>query len=664
MNKRVALISEHASPLAVLGGVDSGGQNVYVMHVARHLAALGYQIDVFTRRDDEELPEVVNCGDNFRVIHVPAGPPAFIPKEELLQHMPAFTTFVEEQCRRNRYDLLHANFFMSGLVAADVKKRLNIPFVITFHALGRVRRIHQGADDHFADERFEIEARIVAEADQIIAECPQDEEDLIQLYGADPHKISIIPAGFDPAEFGPLDKTLARIALGLPLRERLVLQLGRMVPRKGVETVIRGIAHLHKNHHIAARLIVVGGESEWPDPALTPEIGRLQGITDEENIGDFVTFVGRRKRDVLKYYYSAADVFVSVPWYEPFGMTPVEAMACATPVIGAAVGGIKHTVKDGETGYLIPPKDPQILGEVLARVFSKPEILERLGEDAVRRVNQKFTWSVITKAISELYEAVCSPIVSELQAVHIRQAIAGRSPIPQNGNYLQLIDQGFADCLKTVQRSRRMLPEKIWKAAEAISACFSKGGKVLICGNGGSAAEAQHTAAELVGRFKKLERLGLPAVALTSDGAVVTAWSNDHCYEDVFARQVQALGKPGDLLIGISTSGRSANVVQAFKMARSLHLGCVALVGGDGGDMLEHADIAIVAPSDDPQRIQETQLLILHLLCELVEEQVDGKPVPAGAMSLPALNGAARCHSKDVLDSTNGHRWALERRPQ
>ena len=420
MQKRIALISEHASPLAVLGGVDSGGQNVYVTQVARHLAAQGYQTDVFTRRDDAELPEVVPCSHNFRVINVPAGPPTFIHKEELLQHMPAFTSFVEEQCRRNRYDLLHANFFMSGLVAADIKERLNIPFVITFHALGRVRRLHQGTDDHFADERFDIEARIVAEADQIIAECPQDEEDLIQLYQADPHKITIIPAGFDPDEFEPLDKALARNALGLPLNERLILQLGRMVPRKGVDTVIRGLSWLHRHHHIPARLLVVGGESEWPDPALTPEIGRLQAIADEEGISDYVTFVGRRKRELLKYYYSAADVFVSVPWYEPFGMTPVEAMACATPVIGAAVGGIKFTVKDSETGFLIPPKNHQILGEYLALVFRKPEILNRMSEQAVSRVNQEFTWPVVTKAIARLYEAVCAPVAAQPQAAVLR----------------------------------------------------------------------------------------------------------------------------------------------------------------------------------------------------------------------------------------------------
>lgn len=408
MKKKIGLISDHASPLAVLGGVDSGGQNVYVTQLARHLATLGYAVDVFTRRDDAELPEVVTCEENFRVIHAPAGPETFVPKEALLQYMPAFTDFVEAYCRTERYALLHAHFFMSGLVAANLKERLGVPFVITFHALGRVRRIHQGQADGFSDERFAIEDRLVAEADRIIAECPQDEEDLIQLYGADPHKVVVIPAGFDPVEFGPVDKAAARRKLGLPQDEQIVLQLGRMVPRKGVETVIRGLACLHRERHVPARLLVVGGESEWPDPALTPEIGRLQAVASEIGVEEYVTFVGRRRRELLKYYYSAADVFVSVPWYEPFGMTPVEAMACGTPVIGSAVGGIKYTVQDGQTGFLVPAHDPQRLGERLAHLLRRPAMMADFRENCLRRVQEQFSWDSITRSIAELYETVCA----------------------------------------------------------------------------------------------------------------------------------------------------------------------------------------------------------------------------------------------------------------
>src|SRR5947209_9014161 len=178
MTKRVALLSEHASPLGILGGVDSGGQNVYVGQLAKHLAVLGYEVDVFTRRDSERLPEIAEWVNGIRIIHVPAGPAAYVRKEDLLPYMGAFADYLLRfcKCQRESYDLVHANFWMSGLVAADLKRSLGTPFVITFHALGRVRRQHQREADQFPDVRFEVEDRIVAEADRILAECPQDEE--------------------------------------------------------------------------------------------------------------------------------------------------------------------------------------------------------------------------------------------------------------------------------------------------------------------------------------------------------------------------------------------------------------------------------------------------------------------------------------------------------
>ncbi len=252
MRRRVALISEHASPLAVLGGVDSGGQNVYVGQIASHLSLLGYEVDVFTRRDSSHLPRVVRWTDGVRIIHVPAGPAVAIRKENLLGYMNEFTEFVVRACRRRSYDLLHANFFMSGLVAAEVKAALGTPFVVTFHALGRVRKLHQAEADGFPENRLPIEDRIIAEADRIIAECPQDEEDLIRLYDADPEKITIVPCGFDPCEFWPVEKMAARDSLGLDPHERIILQLGRMVPRKGVETAIRGLGRLRAARHSCA----------------------------------------------------------------------------------------------------------------------------------------------------------------------------------------------------------------------------------------------------------------------------------------------------------------------------------------------------------------------------------------------------------------------------
>ena len=607
MKKRLALISEHASPFGVLGGVDSGGQNVYVGQLAKHLAAMGYAVDVFTRRDHTLLPEIAEWVEGVRLIHVPAGPAVPIRKEDLLPLMEEFTAYVLQfcKCQSISYDLIHANFWMSGLVAADVKQQLGIPFVMTFHALGRVRRLHQGKADEFPDARFAIEDRLAAEADIIIAECPQDEADLCELYHADSNKIRLVPCGFNPTEFEPLSKPLARVALGLPADARVLLQLGRMVPRKGVDNVIRSLAYLTHEHQMAAQLLVVGGDLYDADVRIVDEVSRLQTIATETGVADRVTFVGRQGREVLKYYYSAADVFITTPWYEPFGITPIEAMACGTPVIGAQVGGIKFTVRDGETGYLVPPNDPMALADRLAHLYQQPALMERFRQQAIARANELFTWQTVATAMASVYE----------------QVIAANQPERRYAiNAFALIDRGFDHAVTTLQASRHQLQEDILEAAAVLSACFRQGGKVLLCGNGGSAADAQHCAAEFVGRFKSTERPGFPAMALTADSAVLTAWSNDVGYENVFARQVEAFGQPGDVLVGLSTSGRSQNLIQAFATARSRGMQTIALLGGDGGTVRSLTDHCLLVPSSEPQHIQEVQIVIIHLLCELVEE--------------------------------------------
>lgn len=404
---KIALISEHASPLATLGGVDSGGQNVYVAHLARELARAGHAVDVFTRRDSVSAPLVVPFARNARVINVPAGPAQFVRKEALLPYMDEFAENIGRICGplNVRHDVVHANFFMSGLAALRLKEQLGIPFVITFHALGKVRRLHQGEADGFPPERIGIEETLVASADRVIAECPQDFDDLVHLYGASPRAVSTVPCGFDPREFGPGSKSV-RERLGLRHDDFVVLQLGRLVPRKGIDNVIRGIAELKRRYGVAARLLIVGGDSEQPDPALTPEIGRLLAIAEQEGIAEQVRFTGRRPRSTLRDYYCASDVFVTTPWYEPFGITPLEAMACGRPVIGAAVGGIKHTVVDSVTGYLVAPSDPVALAERLARFHRNPELGLAFGRAGIRRMRSSFTWARVAADLARVYASV------------------------------------------------------------------------------------------------------------------------------------------------------------------------------------------------------------------------------------------------------------------
>jgi phosphoheptose isomerase len=634
MRTQVALISEHASPLATLGGVDSGGQNVYVAEVAKQLSHKGYQVDIFTRWDNTALPRVVQWIPDVRIVHVEAGPVEVIEKEGLYQWMPAFTSNMLEFIRQERidYDIIHANFWMSAIVAAEIKSILQIPFVVTFHALGYIRKIHQGDNDKFPRERIEIEKDIVAKADHIIAECPEDRKDLIQYYDADPEKITIIPCGFNPHEFYPLDRLLARMVLKLDPNESIVLQLGRVVPRKGIDNVIRAMAHVKKTS-TPARLLVVGGETDDPNPENEPEIRRLRELAQEEDVSELVTFTGRRQREVLKYYYAAADIFVTTPWYEPFGITPLESMACGTPVIGSEVGGIKFTVEDGKSGFLVPPNDPDALAMKIYELLHDQQLRQRMREYSIRRVNSIFTWSKITERIAGLYE--------EVLLTRGSQSIA-------DAEMHNFIDSAFDNAAETFINSKQKLAVPMMQAATVLITAFRKKRKLLICGNGGSAAESQHLAAELVGRFELNGRRALPAISLTTDNAIITAWANDISFDDVFARQVDALGQRGDVLICFSTSGMSVNCINALKKAQEKEMVCIVIAGKGGGEMSQYAHVNIIVPSTNTQRIQELHLHILHTLCSLVEQKLFGKN------GYQLSNGHAKTNGRSLATVLNG----------
>ncbi len=397
---RLAMISEHASPLASLGGEDSGGQNVYVAELARRLGEMGHQVDVFTRRDSEMLPAVVPFGEGVRVVNLPAGPARGIPKDELFPLMApfrdAFYRFAREEAAA--YDLVHANFWMSGWVACEAKRDFGVPFSQTFHALGEIKRREQGENDTSPPERRAVEGRILDEVDLVLATCPAEVEELTTLYDADPSRLTIVPCGVDHRTFRPVDRDAAREMLGLSERPT-VIYVGRLVARKGVDTLVEAFALLPR--HLDARLVIVGGE-----PEASPEAARLAALAEERDVSERVRFAGSRPQGDLRHYYGAADVAVSVPHYEPFGMTPLEAMACAKPILGSRVGGIKTSVADGETGYLVPPRDPEALAERVLRLLSDPALRFRLGHDARHRIEEHYTWERVANLAADAFSEV------------------------------------------------------------------------------------------------------------------------------------------------------------------------------------------------------------------------------------------------------------------
>ena len=412
---RIAFLSEHASPLATLGGADAGGQNIYVGEVSRNLGRCGFAIDVFTRRDNPEMPEIVEWGKGVRVINLLAGPVQPRPKDELWPYMSEFRDsllrFMEHD--ETHYDLVHSNFWMSGWVAIELRRRLNIPVVQIFHALGKTKRRHQKKVDTSPGDRIRTEKEIVREADRIIAQCPSERSELVEDYGTNPNKIVLIPSAVNTRIFKPVARDAARRRIGLDMHEKVIVYVGRMLPRKDIRNVIRALAVLVRKSEsgeglptTSLTLMVVGGESLEPDHIATPEIGELQKLAAELGVTEYVRFIGKRQPEELRDYYCAGEIAVTTPWYEPFGLTPLEAMACGRPVIGSAVGGITYTIKDGETGFLVPPRDPEALADRLQLLFSQPELSTQMGLAARKRVEREFTWSITAMRTGALYETL------------------------------------------------------------------------------------------------------------------------------------------------------------------------------------------------------------------------------------------------------------------
>jgi glycosyltransferase involved in cell wall biosynthesis len=442
MNPSVAMISEHASPVALLGGVDAGGQNVYVDAVCRGLAGRGYRVDVFTRNAAGTRPEVVPWADGVRVISIPFGPAGQLPKDALWPFIAEFRDGIARfAARTNRtYAVIHGNFWMSGWVASALRSRWTLPAVQIFHATGVTKRREQGAADTSPPSRVAVERAVVSAVDRLIAQCPEETRELIEDYAAPPRKIALIPSAVDISTFRPEPQAAARRRLGLHHDAQIVAYIGRIVPRKDIRNVVRALAilkqrQLDKGNTTLPNLVLVGGESEDPDPAKTPEIGHLRRLAAELGVSDLTQFVGRKQASDLRHWYAAADVAVTTPWYEPFGLTPLEAMACATPVIGSRVGGIGFTIVDGETGFLVPPKNPEALARSLERLLADADLRQRMGKAGRARIEREFTWPTVASRTAALYgellsDPQCAPHFRDMHHEALSIAAASESGGP------------------------------------------------------------------------------------------------------------------------------------------------------------------------------------------------------------------------------------------
>jgi D-inositol-3-phosphate glycosyltransferase len=391
---RIAMVSEHASPLAVLGGVDAGGQNVHVAALAATLGRRGDSVVVHTRRDDPDLPRRVPLAAGVEVDHVDAGPAAEVPKDELLPHMAAFADDLRERWEEERPDVVHAHFWMSAVAALDAAAPLAIPVVHTFHALGTVKRRHQGARDTSPPERLAIEARIAREVRRIVATCTDEVFELLRM-GADRRRVTVVPCGVDLGRFSAEGPAEPR-----PRARRRLVAACRLVERKGIGDVVAALAELPD-----AELHVAGGPAA-AELAGDPEARRLRALAADLGVGDRLVLRGRVDRDAMPPLLRSADAVVCAPWYEPFGIVPLEAMACGVPVVATAVGGQIDSVVHGVTGVHVPPRDPAALAAALRSLLADPARRAELGRQGRARARRLYDFDRIAAATREVYDEV------------------------------------------------------------------------------------------------------------------------------------------------------------------------------------------------------------------------------------------------------------------
>jgi D-inositol-3-phosphate glycosyltransferase len=410
---RVAMLSYHTCPLAMLGGKKTGGMNVYVRDLSRALAKLGIAVDVFTRSQDDCAPRVVHdLGPGARVMHIPAGPERPIPVNDTERHLDEFVTNILAFAAREglHYDVIHSHYWLSGLAAEALAQAWGgTPIVQMFHTLGHMKnQIARDLSERAPQSRLAGEAHVAQVADRLIAATPAEVEQLVRLYAAPRARIAIVPPGVDLAHFHPIPQLKAKQMIGIPPQRKNILFAGRIEPLKGIDTLLEAIALLKARHitDLADTCVTIIGGNPWAD-TLDEEMERLQRMSLELGLDDLVAFAGARDQQVLPYYYAAAEMVVMPSHYESFGMVALEAMAMGTPVIASEVGGLAYVVRDGYNGFLVPRRDAQALAARIADLLNDQLLRQQLSHHATHYARD-YDWSSIAERIAAVYDEVCA----------------------------------------------------------------------------------------------------------------------------------------------------------------------------------------------------------------------------------------------------------------
>jgi D-inositol-3-phosphate glycosyltransferase len=405
----IAVVSVHTSPLARPGTRDSGGMNVYIRQLSQEMGRRAHTMDIFTRRTDPDTPEVTVIDERTRVIQIDAGAPG-AQKASLRRFLPEFRDGVLAFQRREgrTYDLVHSHYWLSGWVGQTLKTAWGVPHVIMFHTLGEVKNRHH-LDEREPDHRIDGERLVAHGVDRVICASEGEREMISALYGVPSQRITVVPCGVDTEVFRPLDRESTRRDLGLPPKERVVLFVGRIEPLKGIDLLLRAVSHLDGRF----RVLVIGGDSQ--DVARKSE---LSALAAELRIAGKVTFLDAVPHEALPLYYNAADVCVVPSYYESFGLVAVEAMACGVPVIASRVGGLKETVQDGKTGYLVPWLCPEPFAERLDLLLTNEPLRQSLGREA-RPAAERYHWSEVAARVEDVYHDIVSQYRGVAVGAHV-----------------------------------------------------------------------------------------------------------------------------------------------------------------------------------------------------------------------------------------------------
>jgi D-inositol-3-phosphate glycosyltransferase len=396
--RRLAVLSLHTSPLAQPGAGDSGGMNVYVRELVSALAQAGVRSDVYTRRWADDLPDVVEVEPGFRVVHVPAGP-VDLPKDALPEVVDLFADGVLDHLVTGDdllgVDALHANYWLSGIAGHRLKHELDLPLVSTFHTLARVKA---ETGDREPQRRIDAEAEVIGCSDAILANSLAEAQQLARLYGADPARVEIVPPGVIHAFFSPGERAGARAAVPQigPADGPVLLFVGRIQPLKGLDVAVRALAELDDP---TAVLVVVGGASGVGGRG---EVERIEKLAASLGVSERVRFTAPQPHHMLSTFYRAADVVLVPSRSESFGLVALEAAACGTPVVAAAVGGLRTLVDHGRTGFLVEGRDPTVYAAYAEQILTNPALAHTLSAQAAQRA-RAYTWSTAAGRLRRIY---------------------------------------------------------------------------------------------------------------------------------------------------------------------------------------------------------------------------------------------------------------------